>query len=77
INDYFLVFPLWTLCEARRRLTGAHSSVGSEGRRCSGTISSSACSEGATTSESSSEDVASELSLNKGPRCQSHKLEIF
>ncbi|KAG2340052.1 hypothetical protein BDR05DRAFT_967287, partial [Suillus weaverae] len=77
INDYFLVFHLWTLCEAHQHLTGAHSSVSSEGRCFSGTISSSAGSEGATTSDSSSEDVASELSLNKGPHCQLHKLEIF
>ncbi|KAG1722418.1 hypothetical protein EDB19DRAFT_463455 [Suillus lakei] len=72
-NNYFLFLPLWTLCEAWQRLTGANFSAGSEGRRFTGAISASAGSEGATISDNSSEGVASELSLNEGPCCQLHE----
>jgi hypothetical protein len=57
VNDYFHLC-LWTLCEARRHLTGVLSSVGSEGQRLSSTISSSNSSEGGATSHTSPEDVA-------------------
>jgi hypothetical protein len=42
-----------------------------------GTIPSSANYEGATMQDNLSADVASELSLNKGPHCQSHQLKIY